>query len=70
MVVTDAFQMIVIYAGIITLIVSGSSAVGGMNQVWKVAQESGRLKFNKCVKVSLLYTLFQSACVNLFYGTQ
>ena len=46
-VVTDAFQMIVIYAGIIALIVFGSSAVGGMSQVWAIAKESERLTFNR-----------------------
>ena len=47
MVVTDAFQMIVIYAGIIALIVFGSSEVGGISQVWKIAQDTGRLKLDK-----------------------
>ena len=46
-VVTDAFQMIVIYAGIIALIVFGSSAVGGINQLWAIAKEHERLTFNK-----------------------
>ena len=47
MVITDAFQMVVIYAGIIALIVFGSSAVGGIDHVFALAAESERLTFKR-----------------------
>ena len=33
--------------GIIAILVKGSLAVGGMDDVWRIAQEGGRIEFFK-----------------------
>ncbi|XP_028653039.2 solute carrier family 5 member 6a [Erpetoichthys calabaricus] len=40
---TDVFQTVVMFAGQLTVIVVGAWRVGGMGEVWKIAQEGGRI---------------------------
>ena len=40
---TNAFQMMVLFGCLITLIVKGSIDAGGLNTVWRTADEGGRL---------------------------
>ncbi|XP_064627909.1 sodium-coupled monocarboxylate transporter 1-like isoform X2 [Lineus longissimus] len=41
---TDVFQMFVVYAGLLTVIIQGTIAVGGADKVWARAKEGSRLK--------------------------
>jgi sodium-coupled monocarboxylate transporter 8/12 len=41
---TDVFQMFVVYAGLLTVIIQGTIAVGGADKVWAKAKEGNRLK--------------------------
>ena len=40
---TNAFQMVVLFGCLITLIVKGIIDAGGLNTVWRTADEGGRL---------------------------
>lgn len=40
---TDVFQTVVMFAGQLAVIVVGALRVGGMGQVWRIAQEGGRI---------------------------
>ena len=40
---TNAFQMVVLFGCLMTLIVKGSIDAGGLNTVWRTADEGGRL---------------------------
>ncbi|XP_022088056.1 sodium-coupled monocarboxylate transporter 1-like [Acanthaster planci] len=42
---TDAFQMCVMMAGFLAVIIEGSLRLGGFIQVWKIAEEGGRIDF-------------------------
>ena len=44
---TDAFQMLVIIAALLTLIVKTTSDVGGITLVFDKASEDGKIEFNK-----------------------
>ncbi|KAL3875600.1 hypothetical protein ACJMK2_033535, partial [Sinanodonta woodiana] len=39
---TDSFQIGMMYAGLIAVLVKGAESVGGMSQAWSYAEESGR----------------------------
>ncbi|XP_014671170.1 PREDICTED: sodium-coupled monocarboxylate transporter 1-like [Priapulus caudatus] len=42
---TDAFQMVVILVGLLAVIVKGTMDVGGMDEVFRISDEGGRLIF-------------------------
>ena len=44
---TDTFQMLVILAGFIAVLVKGSEEVGGFNVIWDTAKEAGHLDIGK-----------------------
>ena len=48
MVWTDAFQMTVLYVGLVVMITIGAIAVGGPGIVFERALAGGRLNFLKC----------------------
>ena len=41
---TDVFQMFVVYAGLLAVIIKGAIEVGGVENVWTRAKDGGRLK--------------------------
>ena len=45
MVWTDTFQTFIVIAGLIAVIVRGSQQVGGLDLVWNIADEGGRIHF-------------------------
>ena len=47
MVWTDAFQMIIMFAGLIAILVKGFTDHGGISNVWKYLEEGQRLEFFK-----------------------
>lgn len=66
---TDAFQMTVLYIGLVVMIAIGAAAVGGPGVVFERALEGGRFNFLKCVTftqrtralhVLVLYSTFQT----------
>lgn len=42
---TDVFQTIVMLAGMIAVLIQGSSQIGGMNEVWRIAYDNHRIEF-------------------------
>ena len=44
-VATDLFQVIVMYSGLIAIIFVGARHVGGFGEIWKRAEQSGRIEF-------------------------
>ncbi|XP_046353961.2 sodium-coupled monocarboxylate transporter 2-like [Haliotis rufescens] len=42
---TDSLQTVVIIVGLVSLLVQGSLAVGGLTNAWRIAEERGRLRF-------------------------
>lgn len=46
---TDTFQMSIVIIGVIVLLVAGAEEAGGFSKVWDIADENGRLEFDKYV---------------------
>ncbi|RUS87360.1 hypothetical protein EGW08_004902 [Elysia chlorotica] len=44
---TDVFQTLVVFAGTFTIIIKACSVVGGLSEVWDLAQIGGRTDFNR-----------------------
>ncbi|GFO44797.1 sodium-coupled monocarboxylate transporter [Plakobranchus ocellatus] len=44
---TDAFQTVIVFFGIFACIAKGSSIVGGFSKAWSIAEEGGRVIFDK-----------------------
>ncbi len=44
-VITDAFQFLMMVAGMIAIVIKGVSSSGGISHTFKVASEYGRLNF-------------------------
>ena len=42
---TDVFQITVMIAGFLMIIIKGSIDVGGLTEVWRIAEEGGRIDF-------------------------
>ena len=42
---TDCFQIVVMFAGMLTLLISGSIKLGGLDVAWDVAYQNDRIKF-------------------------
>ncbi|XP_071839926.1 sodium-coupled monocarboxylate transporter 1-like isoform X2 [Apostichopus japonicus] len=42
---TDVFQVAVMFAGFFAVIIKGSMEVGGIQKVWQIAEEGGRIEF-------------------------
>ena len=47
---TDVFQVVVMVAGIVAVLVKGSVAVGGLSNVFEIAREGGRMHMFKYFK--------------------
>ena len=43
MVWTDAFQLIVVWAGLLALMFKGANDIGGWGRVWDIADQGSRL---------------------------
>jgi sodium-coupled monocarboxylate transporter 8/12 len=48
---TDAFQSILMFAAVFTVIISGVVKAGGFGEIFRVAEEGGRLELWKFVRV-------------------
>lgn len=44
---TDAFQMIIVFIGLLALVIKATVEVGGFNHVWETAKQAGRLQADK-----------------------
>ncbi|GFN79641.1 sodium-coupled monocarboxylate transporter 1 [Plakobranchus ocellatus] len=44
---TDVIQTVVVYVGIFAIIAKASIDVGGVAEVWRIAEEGGRINFNR-----------------------
>ncbi|XP_049330597.1 sodium-coupled monocarboxylate transporter 2 isoform X2 [Astyanax mexicanus] len=51
---SDAFQMVVMVVGFLTVLVQGSNSSGGIAAVWKTAQDGERLDIFKALYLNLL----------------
>ena len=54
MIWTDAFQMVVILAGMFALIIEGTKDVGGPAEVWRRVIEGNRIDTNEFVTFLIL----------------
>ena len=43
----DTIQMSIMVAGQLAVVIQGSIKVGGFSKVWQIAEEGGRINFNK-----------------------
>lgn len=46
---TDTLQMCIMMIGILVLTIMGGVEVGSASEIWKIADEGGRINFNKYV---------------------
>ena len=44
---TDVFQVCVMVAGFLAVIIEGCRRVGGVKEMWRIADEGGRIDFWK-----------------------
>ncbi|KAH0552035.1 putative sodium-dependent multivitamin transporter [Cotesia glomerata] len=44
--ITDIFQAFLMFASLIIIIATAASSVGGLDKIWEIAREGGRLNFN------------------------
>lgn len=44
---TDAFQMIIVFIGLLALVIKATVKVGGFNYVWETAKQAGKLQADK-----------------------
>ncbi|CAG5120028.1 unnamed protein product [Candidula unifasciata] len=71
---TDAFQLIVVWAGLLALLIKGAVDAGGWTNVWKVSKNGSRLpKFNMDPNPFIrhtFWTLLIGGCTNMMtvYG--
>jgi Na+/proline symporter len=42
---TDSLQVIIMFAGMLTILITGSIKLGGLDVAWRVADENNRIKF-------------------------
>lgn len=42
---TDSLQVMIMFAGILTILITGSIKLGGLDVAWRVANENDRIKF-------------------------
>lgn len=47
MLMTDVFQSILMYAAVLTIVISGTIKAGGLGEIFRVASEGDRLEFWK-----------------------
>jgi Na+/proline symporter len=47
--ITDSFQVIIMFAGLLAILIKGSIEVGGFSEAWSRAYDSGRVKFDEYV---------------------
>lgn len=45
--ITDVFQAILMFTSIFIIIISAASKVGGLSEIWRIAEEGGRIEFDK-----------------------
>ena len=43
----DTVQLFIMVAGILAVVIEGSRRLGGIQQVWQIADSGGRINFNK-----------------------
>lgn len=56
---TDCFQAVLMFIGVTTTLIWGSIKVGGISEIWRIAQENGRIKLDEYVElISLNNILF------------
>lgn len=46
---TDSFQMLVMFAGMLALLISGSLKLGGLDVAWDIANKNQRILFFESV---------------------
>lgn len=56
--ITDSFQVIIMFTGLIAILIKGSIEVGGFGEAWQLAYDSGRVYFDELVSRCLSIFLF------------
>lgn len=68
---TDTFQMVVIFAGLLAIIIRGSIEVGGWDNIMAAAREANKLRLDKYdIIVSLKQNIVQLALKNIVFSSQ
>ena len=49
----DTVQMFIMMAGILAILIKGCITLGGIGNVWAMAEQGGRINFNKWVFIGL-----------------
>ena len=44
---TDTFQVFMMFAGLLAVLIKGSIEVGGFEKAWQIAADSGRVTFSE-----------------------
>ncbi|GFR93212.1 sodium-coupled monocarboxylate transporter 1-like [Elysia marginata] len=60
---TDAFQTVIVFAGIFACIIKGSTLVGGFRNAWSMADEGGRIIFDKFKPDPRIRMTFWGTCI-------
>lgn len=49
--ITDVFQTLLMFASVFTIVIYGSINIGGLDKVWQIAEEGGRIDFLKYIQL-------------------
>ncbi|RUS69858.1 hypothetical protein EGW08_022380, partial [Elysia chlorotica] len=60
---TDAFQTVIVFTGISVCIIKGSDMVGGFRKAWSIANDGGRLIFDKFEPDPRVRMTFWGTCI-------
>ena len=55
---TDVFQMIVVYAGLILIVVRGAQLFGGVEEIWTTALQGARINLNQARRRDFVFYFF------------
>lgn len=64
---TDAFQMIIVFIGLLALVIKATVEVGGFNHVWETAKQAGKLQADK-YRVIRTTESYEGICANNFFA--
>ena len=58
--ITDSFQVIIMIAGLLAILIKGSMEVGGFSEAWSRAYDSDRVRFDEYVFLYVSELIWES----------
>lgn len=61
----DTVQMVIVYAGMLTIFIIGCNVLGGVENAWSIAESRDRIVIFEYVKLFIYYQLFHGNLNNI-----